>query len=349
MADKTSETPTLQETLEALCLEAEQKISDAVSSAELTALDTEYLGRKGKITELLRSIGKLPADERPLFGQLANQVRNELSERLAERMATIQSGEDSRKLSAEAVDVTMPGRMYRLGRRHLMSSTMSLVKQVFIGMGFQVVEGPEVELYRNNFEALNYPEDHPAMDAQMSFYITDDLLLRTQTTALQGRVMETQTPPMRICTIGRCFRYDAVDATHSHTFHQVDCFAIDEGISMANLKSTLVQFSRQMFGEDTQVRFRPDFFPFVEPGAEWAISCFVCKGAGCSLCKSSGWIELGGAGMIHPNILERFGIDSEKYTGFAFGMGIERIAMVQYGIDDLRLFLENDLRFLKQF
>lgn len=349
MAEKTSESPSLQEILEALRLEAEQKISAAASSAELSAIDTEYLGRKGRITELLRSIGKLPSDERPLFGQLANQVRNALSERLAERSATIESTEASRRLSTEAVDVTLPGRFYRLGRRHLLSTTMSQIKQVFIGMGFEIVEGPEVEQYRYNFDALNYPEDHPAMDAQMSFYVTDDLLLRTQTTALQGRVMEVQPPPMRICTIGRCFRYDAVDATHSHTFHQVDCFAIDEGISMANLKSTLAQFSREMFGPDTQVRFRPDFFPFVQPGAEWAISCFVCKGAGCSLCKGSGWIELGGAGMIHPNILERFGIDSEKYTGFAFGMGIERTAMVQYGIDDLRLFLENDLRFLRQF
>ncbi len=349
MADTTSGTPSLQETLEILRAEAEKKIDAAASSAKLSAVDTEYLGRKGRITELLRSIGKLPAEERPAFGQHANQVRNELTERIAQRTEVIQSEEAGRKLSAEALDVTLPGRMYRTGRSHIMSATMAQIKKVFIGMGFEIVDGPELEEYRYNFDALNYPEDHPAMDAQMSFYVTKDLLLRTQTTALQGRVMETQSPPMRICTIGRCFRYDAVDATHSHTFHQVDCFAIDEGISMANLKGTLAQFSRQMFGEDTLIRFRPDFFPFVEPGAEWAISCFVCKGAGCNLCKGSGWIELGGAGMIHPNILQRFGIDSEKYTGFAFGMGIERIAMVQYGIDDLRLFLENDLRFLRQF
>jgi len=339
----------MQDTLEVLRLEAEHKISQAASSGELSALEIEYLGRKGKITELLRSIGSLPAEERPVFGQLANKVRNELTERLAERSASVQAEEQARKLTEEVVDVTLPGRFYRLGRPHIMSSTVAQVKQVFIGMGYEFVEGPEVEQYLYNFDALNYPEDHPAMDAQMSLYITDDLLLRTQTTSLQGRVMETQQPPFRICTIGRCCRYDAVDATHSHTFHQVDCFTVDEGISMANLKGTLAQFSREMFGQDTKVRFRPDFFPFVEPGAEWAISCFVCKGGGCVLCKSSGWIELGGAGMIHPNILERFGIDSEKYTGFAFGMGIERTAMVQYGIDDLRLFLENDLRFLQQF
>ncbi len=341
--------PTLQDTLDQLRIEAEGKITAAASSADLSSVEVEYLGRKGRITELLRSIGKLPSEERPLFGQLANKVRADLTVLLDERTANLQSGESAQALQSESLDVTLPGRSVRLGRRHILSATIDRIKKVFIGMGFQVAEGPELEHYRYNFDALNYPEDHPAMDAQMSFYVTKDLLMRTQTTALQGRVMENQAPPMRICTVGRCFRYDAVDATHSHTFHQVDCFAIDEGISMANLKSTLAQFSREMFGEDTRVRFRPDFFPFVQPGAEWSISCFVCKGKGCSLCKQSGWIELGGAGMIHPNILKRFDIDAEKYTGFAFGMGIERTAMVQYGIDDLRLFLENDLRFLRQF
>jgi len=216
-------------------------------------------------------------------------------------------------------------------------------------MGYLVVEGPELEQYLYNFDALNYPEDHPALDEQMSFYVTDDLLMRTQTTALQGRTMESRKPPFRIATVGRCFRFDAVDATHSHTFHQVDCFTVDEGISLANLKGTLAQFVREMFGPEIKVRFRPDYFPFVEPGAEWAISCVMCKGAGCGLCKSSGWLELGGAGMIHPNVLERFEIDSERYTGFAFGLGIERMPMLKYAIDDLRLFLENDLRFLQQF
>lgn len=337
------------ETLESLRREAEQRISLASSSGELTQLETEYLGRKGKVTELLRRIGELPGPERPAFGQRVNELKNQIAEKIADRCGILESGESKQKLHEEALDVTLPGRFYRLGRRHPLSTTTAQTKRIFIGMGYEIVEGPELEQYRYNFEALNYPEDHPAMDAQMSFYVTDDLLLRTQTTALQGRVMETRQPPFRICTIGQCCRYDAIDATHSHTFHQVDCFMVGEGISMADMKGTMTQFSIGMFGEGSKVRFRPDFFPFVEPGAEWAVSCFVCRGEGCSLCKGSGWIELGGAGMIHPNILERFGIDSEKYTGFAFGMGIERIAMRQNGIDDIRLFPENDLRFLEQF
>lgn len=342
-------TGSLLDTLEALRGEAAEKISHASSSGELAQLETEYLGRKGKVTELLRRIGELPAEARPQFGQRANELRSGLADRLAERRGIVESEERERRLGEEAMDVTLPGRFYRLGRRHILSATAVEIKRIFIGMGYEIVEGPELEEYRYNFDALNYPEDHPAMDEQMSFYITDDLLLRTQTTSLQGRVMETRQPPFRICTIGRCFRYEAVDATHSHTFHQVDCFAVDEGISMANLKGTLAQFAREMFGPEAKVRFRPDYFPFVEPGAEVAISCVMCKGAGCSLCKSSGWLELGGAGLIHPNVLERFGIDSERYTGFAFGLGIERMPMLKYSIDDLRLFLENDLRFLGQF
>jgi phenylalanyl-tRNA synthetase alpha chain len=349
MTKGVQDTSSLQEILEQVRREAEERISSATSTAELSQIEIEFLGRKGKLTELLRRIGELPKEERPSFGQRANLIRDQLTQRITERRQVLQAEERERKLREEAVDVTLPGRLYRVGRRHPLSVTIDRVKQIFIGLGFEVVEGPEVEQYRYNFEVLNYPEDHPAMDAQMSFYITDELLLRTQTTAIQGRVMETRQPPFRICTVGRCFRYDAMDATHSHTFHQVDCFMVDEGISMADLKGTLTQFSIQMFGPDTKVRFRPDYFPFVEPGAEWAITCFACKGAGCTLCKNSGWLELGGAGMIHPNILERFGIDSERYTGFAFGMGIERMPMLQYGIDDLRLFLENDLRFLRQF
>ncbi|MGB9587569.1 MAG: phenylalanine--tRNA ligase subunit alpha [Armatimonadota bacterium] len=349
MTEDIQESKTLQDTLNQLGLQAEQAIATATSTAELSQIEIEYLGRKGKLTELLRRIGELPKEERPSFGQRANALRDSLTQRIQERRQVLETEERERRLREEAVDVTLPGRLYRIGRKHPLSTTISRVKQIFIGMGFEVVEGPEVEQYLYNFDVLNYPEDHPAMDAQMSFYITDELLLRTQTTAIQGRVMESRQPPFRICTVGRCFRYDAMDATHSHTFHQVDCFMVDEGISMADLKGTLTQFSVEMFGSGTKVRFRPDYFPFVEPGAEWAISCFACKGSGCTLCKNSGWLELGGAGMIHPNILERFEIDSEKYTGFAFGMGIERMPMLQYGIDDLRLFLENDLRFLRQF
>lgn len=339
----------IYEKIDALRREAEQRIATAASSQALAELETEYLGRKGKVTELLRSVKTLPPEQRPSFGQRANELRQLLEGKIAERREKILAEERDAQLAREAVDVTLPGRLFRVGRRHILSATIAEVKRIFIGMGYQVVEGPEIEQYLYNFDALNYPEEHPALDEQMSFYITDDLLLRTQTTALQGRVMESQKPPFRIATIGRCFRFDAVDATHSHTFHQVDCFAVDEGISLANLKATLAQFVREMFGPETKVRFRPDYFPFVEPGAEWAISCVMCKGAGCSLCKSTGWLELGGAGMIHPNVLERFDIDSERHTGFAFGLGIERMPMLKHAIDDLRLFLENDLRFLQQF
>lgn len=338
-----------QEIIDTLKEEALGRIEGAASSAELAQIETEFLGRKGRVTELLRRIKDFPDNERPAFGQMVNALKGDVAAMIAARSEAVQSGERESKFRAESVDVTLPGRMWRLGRRHPLTQTMNEVKSIFIGMGFEVVDGPEVEHYKYNFDALNYPEDHPAMDEQMSFYVNDELLLRTQTTALQGRVMERREPPFRICTVGRCFRMDAVDATHSHTFHQVDCFAVDEGISMADLKGTLAQFVRRMFGEGTQVRFRPDFFPFVEPGAEWAMSCVMCRGAGCSLCKGSGWLELGGAGMIHPNVLEKFGIDSEKYTGFAFGLGIDRIPMLKYAIGDLRLFLENDLRFLEQF
>jgi len=225
---------------------------------------------------------------------------------------------------------------------------LARVKQIFIGLGYEMFESPEVESYKYNFASLNYPEEHPALDEQMSFYITDDWLLRTQTTAYQHRVMEKRGPPLRVCTIGKCYRVDAVDATHGHTFHQVDCFTVDHGISMADLKGTLHQFLVEMFGKEVQLRFRPDFFPFVEPGAEVAVTCTICDGKGCGVCKGSGWLELGGAGMIHPNVLESVGIDPEEYTGFAFGLGIDRMPMVKHGVPDLRLFMENDLRFLRQ-
>lgn len=345
----THEAVSLQEKLTSLRIEAERAIDAVATSADVNDVQVKYLGRKGLVTELLRSVGEVPAEQRPEFGRRTNELRTHLEGRLAAKGESIRADEEGRRLAQESLDVTLPGRMFRVGSRHLLTTTIERVKEIFIGLGYEVLESPELEQYRYNFDSLNYPEDHPAMDEQMSFYITDDLLLRTQTTALQGRVFETRQPPLRIATVGRCFRYEAVDATHSHTFQQVDCFTVDEGITMADLKGTLAHFAREMFGDDTRVRFRPDFFPFVEPGAEVAISCVMCKGAGCSLCKSSGWLELGGAGMIHPSILERFGYDSERYTGFAFGLGIERMPMLVHAIDDLRLFLENDVRFLKQF
>ncbi|WP_197408858.1 phenylalanine--tRNA ligase subunit alpha [Chthonomonas calidirosea] len=246
------------------------------------------------------------------------------------------------RLSRETLDVTLTGRALPFGRLHPLTQTAELIRETLIGMGYEFVEGPELEDYHYNFAVLNYPEDHPAMDEQNSFFITETKLLRTQTTAIQGRVMERRSPPFRIATIGRCFRYEAVDATHHHTFHQVDVFMVDEGMSMADLKGTLGTFARAMFGPNTQVRFRPDFFPFVEPGVDYAISWRMPDG-------NVRWLEIGGAGMIHPNILRRYGIDTERYTGFAFGLGVERIHMLRTGVDDLRLYLENDLRFLQQF
>ena len=324
------------------------EIDTASSTADLDALDTKYLGRKGEVTLQLRKIGSLPKEQRKDFGQDVNRIKGELAEAIENRRQAFASTEADSKLAGEAIDVTLPGRFYRAGRPHILVETLSRIKQIFIGLGYEIFESPEVESYKYNFEALNYPEEHPAMDEQMSFYITDDRLLRTQTTAYQHRIMEHRKPPLKMCTLGKCYRYEAVDATHGHTFHQVDCFAVDRGISMADLKGTLHQFAVEMFGKEVGVRFRPDFFPFVEPGAEIAITCVICDGKGCNVCKNSGWLELGGAGMIHPNVLESVGIDSEEYTGFAFGMGVERMPMLTRGIDDLRLFMENDLRFLRQ-
>lgn len=323
--------------LEELKAEGAQRINSARATNELEQLETEYLGRKGKITQLLRTIGELPAEERPGFGARVNQVKVELTRLIESRKQALTETEAAGKLREEALDITLPGRFYKIGRPHILTETMREIKRIFIGLGYQFVETPEIESYHYNFESLNYPEEHPAMDEQMSFYITDDKLMRTQTTAFQARVMRGQAPPFRAATLGKCYRYEAVDATHSHTFHQVDCFAVDERITMADLKGSLYQFFKEMYGPDVKMRFRPDFFPFVEPGAEVAINL-----------GGDRWLETGGAGMIHPNVLRFCGVDPEKYSGFAFGLGIDRMPMIKHGIGDLRLFLENDLRFLRQ-
>ncbi|MBI3909712.1 MAG: phenylalanine--tRNA ligase subunit alpha [Armatimonadetes bacterium] len=317
---------------------ARASIAQARTLAELEALETEYLGRRGgKVSELMRAIGTLPPEERPAFGQRVNALRDDLVVLLRQRREELARLETTRRLQTEQIDVTLPGRVPARGHPHPLVQTFQRVREILTGLGFQEVDGPEVEEYQFNFAALNYPEEHPALDEQMSFYLTDTLLMRTQTTALQGRVMPALTPPFRIFTLGRCFRYDPVDATHSHTFHQVDVFIVDRVVSLADLKGTLVTFAREMFGPETEVRFRPDFFPFVEPGAEIAIR------------RGEGWLELGGAGMIHPNVLARVGIDPEEWTGFAFGLGMDRMPMRRYGIEDIRLLFENDLRMLRQF
>lgn len=331
-----------------LLIYVQNRIASVSDPSELEPIEVEILGRKGRLTLMLRGIGSLPAEERPVFGQQLNEARRKIETIIAERKTELEEATAAARIKAESLDVTLPGRFYFVGRKHPLTITIEEVKRIFIGLGFEVFDGPEIEDYRYNFEALNYPEEHPAMDEQMSFYITDDRLMRTQTTAFQARVMENRRPPLKMITIGRCFRYEAVDATHSHTFHQVDGFGVDEGISFSDLKGLLLQFAREMWGPNVKTRFRPDFFPFVEPGADFSVSCVLCGGKGCSVCKQTGWLEVAGAGLIHPNVLESVGYDSEKYTGFAFGFGIERMPMLKYGIDDLRLFLDNDLRFLRQ-
>lgn len=329
--------------------QALEKINLAKSTAELESIEVAYLGRKGEVTALLRKISAIAPELRKQFGEGVNNLKNEIADAIESAKNELSANEMKLKAQAEAVDVTLPGRFYNIGHPHVLVETIEKVRQVFVNLGYEVYESPEIEHYKYNFEALNYPEEHPAMDEQMSFYVSDDRLLRTQTTAFQHRVMEKRKPPLKVCTIGKCYRYENIDATHGHTFHQVDCFAVGEGISMADLKGTLHEWASGVIGKDVGVRFRPDFFPFVEPGAEIAITCIVCDGKGCNVCKGSGWLELGGAGMMHPNVLRGVGIDPDVYSGFAFGLGIERMPMLTHAINDLRLFMDNDLRFLRQF
>lgn len=316
-------------------------VSNATTTAALREIEIKFLGKNGEYTALGKQIGTLPPEERPSFGQKVNEAKQRVQAAIDARVESLKGAEMDARFADERIDVTMPGRPQRLGRAHVLQQTADKIARVLGGLGFQYLESPEIEQFKYNFDTLNYPPDHPAMDDQDTFYIDDEYVLRTQCTALQGRVFETMKPPLRVFTIGRCYRNEAVDRTHSHTFHQVDAFMVDEGVSMAQLKGTLGLFARAMFGSEVTVRFRPDFFPFVEPGVDYAISS-PKFGAG-------RWLELGGAGLIHPNILERYGMDTQKYSGFAFGLGVERIPMLAHGVDDLRLFLENDLRFLSQF
>ncbi len=309
----------------------------------------QYLGKKGELTALLRSMGSLSPEERPIMGQLANEVRAYIEEAIAAKKSEEGAKALEKKLREERIDVTLPSKKPSVGARHPLAITQRKLENIFQTMGFDIVHGPEVEYDYYNFKALNIPENHPARDTQDTFYITDNILLRSQTSPVQARVMEKQKPPIRIISPGRVYRSDAVDATHSPMFHQLEGLVIDKNITMSDLKGTLDTFAKTMFGEETSVRFRPHHFPFTEPSAEVDVSCFVCKGKGCRLCKGEGWIEILGAGMVHPNVLRICGIDPEEYSGFAFGMGIERIVMIKYGIDDMRYLYENDVRFLKQF
>ena len=317
--------------------------------ADLEAIRIRFLGKKGELTGVLRGMGQLSAEERPIIGQLANDVRAFIENAIAEKAAAAEKEALIAKLKEERLDVTMPGKKPAIGKRHPLATVQKEMEDIFIGMGFGIVDGPEVEYDYYNFQALNIPENHPARDTQDTFYITENILLRSQTSPVQVRTMEKQRPPIRIISPGRVYRSDAVDASHSPLFHQLEGLVVDKGITMGDLKGTLETFAKTMFGEQTQIRFRPHHFPFTEPSAEVDVSCFVCGGKGCKLCKGAGWIEILGAGMVHPNVLRGCNIDPNEYSGFAFGMGIERVTMIKYGIDDMRYLYENDVRFLDQF
>jgi phenylalanyl-tRNA synthetase alpha chain len=323
-------------------------VAAARSTDELEALRVKYLGRQGLLTQLLRSIPSLPPDRRPELGRQANAAKAQIEARLAERLAELRRADRRRELAAQRLDLTLPGRRPPRGTVHPLTQVQDEIIEIFLGLGFAVAEGPEVESDFYNFEALNIPKDHPARDMQDTFYLSDDVLLRTHTSPVQIRTMEAQRPPVRIICPGKVYRRDA-DITHSPMFHQVEGLAVDRDISMGDLKGTLELFAREMFGPRTRIRFRPSFFPFTEPSAEVDVLCFLCGGEGCRVCKQSGWLEILGSGMVHPRVLGTVGYDPEEVTGWAFGMGVERIAMLKYGIDDIRLFFENDLRFLSQF
>ena len=339
----------LKEKLRQLETTALQAVEAATSAEQLQALRVHYLGKKGEITAILRGMATLAAEERPKVGQLANQVRDRLEREISQRTQLLAEQARQARLQVERIDVTLPGLQIPRGHQHLITRTQDQLIQIFVGMGFSVVEGPEVETEYYNFEALNIPADHPARDMQDSFYFGPGLLLRTHTSPMQVRIMERLRPePLRIVVPGRVYRRDD-DATHSPMFHQMEGLVIDKGITMGDLKGVLLSFARAMFGPQRQIRLRPSFFPFTEPSAEVDISCFVCEGEGCRLCKNSGWIEILGSGMVHPQVLRMSGYDPEEVSGYAFGMGIERIAMLKYGVDDLRHLFTNDVRFLHQF
>ena len=316
---------------------------------ELDALRVKYLGKKGELTAILKQMGSLSAEERPVIGQLANEIRGKIEEAISVKTAELKSAAVEQKLASEKIDVTMPGERSEMGKKHPLDAVLDEIKEIFLGMGFDIAEGPEVERDYYNFEALNIPKDHPARDTQDTFYINENILLRTQTSPVQVRVMEKQKPPIRIISPGRVYRSDAVDATHSPVFHQIEGLVVDKGVTMGDLKGTLADFAKRLYGPDAKVRFRPHHFPFTEPSAEMDTMCFSCGGKGCRLCKGEGWIEILGCGMVHPKVLENCNIDPEEYSGFAFGMGLERLVMRRFNIDDLRLFFENDQRFLNQF
>ncbi|WP_040513129.1 phenylalanine--tRNA ligase subunit alpha [Gracilibacillus halophilus] len=341
----------MKERLQQLEKEALEKVKQVTSLKDLQDVRVSYLGKKGPITEVLRGMGKLSKEERPVIGELANKVRQTITDAIDERKAVIEEEEMERQMEEETIDVTLPGRPVRVGGPHLLTSIVEEIEDLFIGMGFEVREGPEVETDYYNFEALNLPKGHPARDMQDSFYITEELLMRTHTSPVQARTMNQYqgSKSVKMICPGKVYRRDTDDATHSHQFTQIEGLYVDKNVRLSDLKGVLNRFAKQLFGEDREIRLRPSFFPFTEPSVEMDISCKMCHGDGCSVCKQSGWIEILGAGLVHPRVLKMAGYDPEVYSGFAFGMGPERIAMLKYGVDDIRHFYTNDIRFLKQY
>lgn len=326
-----------------------EQIANATTPAEIDDIRVRVLGKKGEVTAILKQMGKLSAEERPVMGALANEVREVVEKAIEEKLEQIKKELMEKQLVEEELDITLPGNEFEMGKRHPIQLVLDELKEIFLGMGFSVAAGPEVELDKYNFEMLNMPKSHPSRDTQDTFYITENIVLRTQTSPVQVRTMLNEKLPIRIIAPGRVYRADEVDATHSPLFHQIEGLVIDENITMADLKGTLEAFVKNMFGPETKVRFRPHHFAYTEPSAEMDMTCFKCGGKGCRLCKGEGWIEILGSGIVNPVVLESCGIDSTKYSGFAFGMGLERLTMMRYDIDDMRLMYENDMRFLSQF
>ena len=338
----------MKEELEILQKEVAISISQASTEKEISEIRVKYLGKKGSITQVLKSLGTLPVPERREAGQRANQLKESTESRIEERLSTIRKQESTKALEKERIDITLPGRQIPLGKKHPLTQTLEEIVDIFSHLGFEVVEGPEVELDYYNFEALNIPRGHPAREMQATFFISEDVVLRTHTSPMQVRTMEKKRPPVRMICPGAAYRVDS-DPTHSPMFHQVEGLLVDRGITFADLKGVLAAFVHQMFGKETKLRFRPSFFPFTEPSAEVDIECFICGGKGCGVCSKTGWLEILGSGMVDPAVYKFVNYDPEEVTGFAFGMGIERIAMLKFGINDIRLFFTNDLRFLRQF
>lgn len=339
----------MKDQLNAILLDAKNQVANAQNETEIEAIRVKFLGKKGELTAILKQMGSLSPEERPKMGALVNEAKQELETLIAEKKTELKSAQQEKKLAEETIDITMPHKEIKSGKLHPLNTVLDDMINIFQSMGFDVVDGPEVETDHYNFECLNVPADHPARDMQDTFYLAENLLLRTQTSAAQIRTMETRKPPIRVICPGRVFRADEVDATHSPVFHQIEGLVVDKGVTMCDLKGVLEEFAHEIYGSDTKVKFRPSFFPFTEPSVEVDVTCSECGGKGCRVCKGSGWIEILGAGMVHPNVLRSCGIDPEEYSGFAFGIGLDRLTTTRYKISDIRLLFENDKRFLDQF